>query len=102
LFSLVSATSGIGPLDPAERARFVRRDLVAEGQLLQNVVGALRRALDEHPDGCLEAALWHGVEACFVPRVIFDEAVGIMVSEGWARRAFGRLHADRAVMVEGH
>ena len=79
----------------------MRRDLVAEGQLLRNVVGALLRALDEHPDGCLEAALWHGVEACFVPRVIFDEAVGIMVHEGWARRAFGRLHAGRAVMIEG-
>jgi len=91
-FSLVSATSGIGPRDPAKRVRFVRRDLVAEGQLLRNVVGALLRALDEHPDGCLEAALWHGVEACFVPRVIFDEAVGIIVYEGWARRAFGRLH----------
>ena len=81
LFSLVSATSGIGPLDPGERVRFVRRDLVAEGQLLRDVVGALLRALDEHPDGCLGAALWHGVEACFVPRVIFDEAVGIMVYE---------------------
>lgn len=62
-------------------------------KLLRNVVAALRRVLDEHPDGCLEAALWHGVEACFVPRVIFDEAVNIMVYVGWARRAGGRLHA---------
>ena len=71
----------------------MRRELVAEDQLLRNVVGALRRALDEHPDGCLEAALWHGVEACFVPRVIFDEAVDIIVYAGLARRSGGRLYA---------
>ena len=59
--------------------RAVRRGLIAEGQLLRNVIGALRRALDDHPGGCLEAALWHGVEACLVPRAIFDEAIDIMV-----------------------
>jgi hypothetical protein len=57
------------------------------------VIGALRRALDDHPDGCLEGALWHGVEACFVPRVIFNEAVDIMVYAGLALRVGGRLHA---------
>ena len=71
----------------------VRRDLIVEDRLLRNVVGALRRALNEHPDGCLEAALWHGVEACFVPRVIFNEAVDIMVYAGLAVRAGGRLNA---------
>ena len=73
----------------------MRCDLVAEDRLRRNVVGALLWALDAHPDGCLEAALWHGVEACVVPGVIFDEAVSSMVYEGWARRAFGRLHAGR-------
>jgi hypothetical protein len=73
--------------------RAVRRGLIAEGQLLRNVIGALRRALDDHPGGCLEAALWHGVEACSVPRVIFDEAIDIMVYAGLALRTGGRLHA---------
>ena len=73
--------------------RTVRRGLFAEDQLLRNVVGALRRALDDHPDGCLEAALWRGVEACFVPRSVFNEAVDIMVYVGLALRAGGRLHA---------
>ena len=71
----------------------VRRDLIAEDQLLRNVIGALRRALDDHPDGCREAALWHGVEACFVPRVIFNEAVEIMVYAGLALRVGRRLYA---------
>ena len=68
-------------------------DLIAEAQLLRNVIGALRRALDDHPEGCLEAVLWHGVEACFVPRVIFNEAVDILICTGLALRAGGRLHA---------
>ena len=66
-FSLVSATHRGHLLHSAERARFVRRELVAEDQLLRNVVGALRRALDEHPDGCLEAALWHGSRTVSCP-----------------------------------
>jgi hypothetical protein len=73
----------------------MRRDLITEGRLLRNVVDALRLALDEHSDGCLEAALWHGVEACPVPREIFDEAVDIMIDAGWARRLGVRLHAGR-------
>lgn len=37
-----------------------------------------------------------GLEAYFVPREIFDEAVGIMVYEGRARHASGRLHCTLA------
>jgi len=73
--------------------RTMRRGVFDEDQLLRNVVGALRRALDDHPDGCVEAALWRGVEACFVPRSVFNEAVDIMVYAGLALRADGRLHA---------
>jgi hypothetical protein len=62
-------------------------DPIAEGRLLGNVVDALRQALDERPDGCLEARLWHGAEVCFVSRRVFDEAVECMVSLGWARCA---------------
>lgn len=66
--------------------------MVAEGRLLWNVMSALRRALDEHPNGCLEAALWHGVEACFVPRKVFDKAVNIMIGAGGrGARAHGLL-----------
>jgi hypothetical protein len=71
--------------------RRVRRDLVAEDQLLRNVVDALRLALGECPDGCLEAALWHGVEGCFIARRVFDEAIDIMLDAGWACRRNGRL-----------
>jgi len=44
-------------------------------RLQRNVIAALRRALAEHPEGCLEAKLWHGVEACGVARRVFDEAI---------------------------
>jgi len=44
----------------------MRRDLIAEGRLLRNVVDALRLALDERPEGCRESVLCHGVEACGV------------------------------------
>ena len=70
----------------------MRQDLIAEGRLLRNVVDALRLALEERPDGCLEATLWQGVGACRVPRMIFDEAIDIMVDAGWARRAGAWLH----------
>jgi hypothetical protein len=78
----------------------VKHDLIAEGRLLRNVVDALRLALDERPDGCLEAALWHGVEACFVPRMIFDEAIDLMVDAGWAIRRDGRLFAGPVLKPE--
>ena len=50
----------------------MRQDLIAEGRLLRNVVDALRLALDERSDGCLEVTLWRGVEACSVPRMSFN------------------------------
>jgi hypothetical protein len=63
--------------------RTVRRGLFAEDQLLRNVVGTLRRALDDHPDGCLDAALWRGVEACFVLRSVFNEAGELWSARVW-------------------
>jgi hypothetical protein len=68
----------------------MKRDLIAEGRLLRNVVDALRQAVDEHPEGCLEGALWDAVEACGVPRSIFDEAVEMMIAVGWIKR--GNFH----------
>lgn len=76
----------------------MRQDLIAEGRLLRNVVDALRLALDERSDGCLEVTLWRGVEACSVPRMIFDEAIDIMVHAGWARRAGDRVHKGSSEM----
>jgi hypothetical protein len=67
-------------------------DLIAEDKLVQNVVRALRLALDERRDGCLEVELWHGVAACLVPRPIFDEAIDIMLTAGWVQRSGARLH----------
>jgi hypothetical protein len=59
--------------------------------LVRNVIAALRRALAERPEGCLEARLWHGVEACGVARRVFDEAIEIMLTAGWCSRRHGRL-----------
>jgi hypothetical protein len=82
---------------PASGAAAVEEGTVSrEDRLLGNVIDALRLVLDERPDGCLEAALWHGVEACFVAREVFDEAVEIMVNVGWASRVGGRLLTRRA------
>ena len=74
----------------------MRRDLIAEGRLLRNVVDALRLALDDRPDGCRESALWLGVQACGVTRPIFDEAIQIMLDAGWTSRRYGRLFSGAA------
>ena len=74
----------------------MRPYLIAEDRLLGNVVSALRLAVDERPEGCLEIELWHGVAACFVPRTIFDEAIDIIVTAGWVRRAGARVHGSAA------
>lgn len=68
--------------------------------LLRNVIAALRRALAEHPEGCLEARLWHGVEACGVTRRVFDEAIKIMLTAGWSSRRHGRLFSGAVPMGE--
>jgi hypothetical protein len=59
----------------------MKRDRIAEGLPLRNMIDAPRRALDEHPKCCLEAALWHEVEACSVARGILD---GAMLGTGWS------------------
>jgi hypothetical protein len=41
----------------------MKRDLIAEGRLLRNVVDALRRALREHPEGCQEDLLREGLRS---------------------------------------
>lgn len=53
-----------------------KRDWIAEGRLVRNVIAALRRALAEHAEGCRESSLWHRAEACGVARRVFDEAIG--------------------------
>ena len=78
----------------------LNRDLVAGSQLLRNVIEALCRALDEHPEGCLESTLWRGVEACGVAREVFDDAVDIMITAGRARRRGGRLFAGLVLWPE--
>jgi hypothetical protein len=58
-------------------------------------MAALRRALDEHPEGYLESMLLRGVEACGVPRWVFNDAVDIMITTGLASRRHDRLFAGR-------
>jgi len=77
-----------------------KRGRIAEDRLLRNVIAALRRALAERPEGCLEARLWHGVEACGVARKVFDEAIEIMLTAGWSSRRYGRLFSGAASMGE--
>jgi hypothetical protein len=76
------------------------RDRTAEGRLLRHVIAALRQALAEHPEGCRESSLWHGVEACGVARRVFDEAIETMLNAGWCSRRHGRLFSGSAPMGE--
>jgi hypothetical protein len=87
---------GVGCLPfgwPRNARGAMKRDLIAEGRLLRNVVGALRQALREHPEGCLEAPLRRGVEACGVDRGVFDEAIEILINNRWITRVGDRLHS---------
>jgi hypothetical protein len=74
--------------------------LFAGSRLLRNVIEALRRAIDEHPEGCLESTLWRGVEACGVAREVFDDAVDIMITAGRISRRGGRLFAGPVLRPE--
>jgi hypothetical protein len=87
-------------MEHAANPSLAAQDDGAPDVLLRNVIAALRRALAEHPEGCLEARLWHGVEACGVARGVFDEAIKITLTAGWCSRRHGRLFSGAAPMGE--
>jgi hypothetical protein len=73
----------------------VKRDLVG-WRTGRNLMGALCWVLEERPQGCSQAVLWRGAEACGVDRETFDLVVRLMLSAGYARRDGDRLFAGEA------